>query len=481
MRLCFLVFLCCVYSWASAQQPPVSRSDLEKRRQYILEAIKLTQEQLEATTQDKKTTMSELRALQHKLSARQKLINNINEEIDAINSNINNSAQEINQLRKELDILQIRYAQSVRYAYKNRSSYNMLAFLFTSGNFNEAVRRLRYLKRYREHRKEQAGAIRMTHTRIEQKLGILNAEKSQKDLLLNTETQQKQVIQKETNQKDRVVQDLKGREKELTADIAKNQRSLRQLEKTISNLIQREIELAKKREEEQRRKAEERRKQEEEQMAAAARVARQPVSVATGSGVQPAVPERPATTTSPATPPKPAVTEKPIAAATRPAPPRPAVEKPTYSLSLTPEVTALSNNFESNQGRLPWPVEKGYIAEGFGRKKHPVYKIEIENSGVEIQTATNAAARAVFNGTVTNVFFVPGMGQCVLVTHGKFFTVYSRLGNVTVKKGDNVSMKQHIGTVVPNDEGEYLMHFELWKVGSNDKSAPQDPAAWIAR
>lgn len=487
MRLWIFFLLCFVGGLASAQQP-VTRSELEKRRQNILEAIKLTQDQLEETKKDKRSSMSELRSLQHKLNERQKLINNINQEINAINQSIRYSAVEIEQLRQELDTLKIRYAQSVRYAYKNRSSYNMLAFLFTSKDFNEAVRRLKYLKRYRDHRKEQAGQIRATHVQIEQKLGILNSEKSQKDILLTTETQQKLVIQKETREKDLVVQNLKGREQELMADINKNQKSLRQLEKTISNLIQREIELAKKREEQLRRQAEERRKKEEEQMAAAAARAAQAqkaaeVSVVTGSGVKPAAPAQPGT--APAQPASPNVktqpSSEPVVAAATPPPSRPAAAKPTYSLSLTPEVTALSNNFESNQGRLPWPVEKGYIAESFGRKKHPVYKVEIENSGIEIQTSAQAAARAVFNGTVTNVFYVPGMGQCVLVTHGNYFTVYSRLGNVSVKKGDQVSMKQPIGVVVANEEGEYLMHFELWKVSANDKSFPLDPAIWIAK
>ena len=73
------------------------------------------------------------------------------------------------------------------------------------------------------------------------------------------------------------------------------------------------------------------------------------------------------------------------------------------------------------------------------------------------------------------------MGQCVLINHGRFFTVYSRLGNVSVSKGSKVSMKQAIGNIGPNDNGEYMIHFELWKVTGNDKTSPQDPSIWIAR
>ena len=480
MRIWYIIAFLLVSLGALAQQPSGSRSELEKRRQNILEAIRETQEQLVITKKDKNATIGQLRALQNKLAERQKLINNINQEVAAINQNIQYSAKEIAQLRQNLDMLKIRYAQSIRYAYKNRSSYNMLAFLFSSDDFNEAIRRLKYLKKYRDYRKEQADQIRITHSSIEKKLGILNKEKSQKDLLRTAEEQQKMVILKETTEKDKVVKELKGREKELAGSISKNQKSLRQLEKTISNLIQREIELAKKREEEERRREEQQRKEEEQRRLAAANAGNN-MTVNTGSGTRPAVPGGTTPTSNPtATRPSAPAATKPVASTVSPKPTASSV-RPSYKLSLTPEATAISNNFEGNKGKLPWPVQSGFIAEGFGKKKHPVYNIVMDNTGIEIQTNPNAPARAVFNGKVSSIVFVPGMGQCVLVTHGQFFTVYSRLGNLTVKKGDNVSLKQTLGYVIPNDNGENLMHFELWKVGSNDKSFPLDPAGWIAQ
>lgn len=443
-----------------------SRAELEKSRQSILESIRATQEQLELTKKDKNASMAQLRALQNKLAQRQRLINHINQEIEYISNSIQLSSKEISQLKSNLEVLRIRYAQSIRYAYKNRSAYNMLAFLFSANDFNEAVRRLKYLKKYRDYRKEQANQIRLTQANIEKKINKLNEERQQKDMLRSTEEQQKMVIVKETTEQDKVVQELKGREKELAAAIVKNQRSLKQLERTIQSLIQREIELAKKREEEERRKL-----AEEQRRASTG-------GILVGSGSRTAEPAT-GSATAGATPaassePKPAERKSNATATSAP------TARPSYSLSLTPEVAALSNNFESNKGKLPWPVEKGFIAERFGRTKHPVYNIMLENSGVEIQTSPNAPARAVFNGTVKSILVVPGMGQCVLVDHGRFFTVYSRLGNVTVKKGQEVAMKQTLGYVIANENGEYLMHFELWRVGANDKSSAQDPAQWIA-
>jgi len=465
MRFLFVVLFCFFSFSVAAQQ---TRSDLEKRREGILQAIRETQEQLELTRKDKNATLAELRALQSKLAERQKLIGNINQEISAINRNIQYSAQEIEALRQNLDMLKVRYAQSVRYAYKNRASYNMIAFLFSSNDFNEAIRRLKYLKKYRDYRKEQAEQIRVTHKAIAHKIEELNSEKTQKDLLRAAEEQQRLAVQREASETDKVVRELKGREKELARAITKNQKSLRQLEKTIQNLIQREIEIARKKAEEEERK----RRDEENRRMMAANNNRgtSGISVTNSAGNPTTAPNtgsasgsRPTTTTSPS---------RPIAAN---------VARPSYSLSLTPEVSALSDNFEGNRGKLPWPVEKGFIAERFGVNKHPVYNIQTENSGIEIQTAPNAAARAVFGGQVTTVVNVPGMGFCVLINHGRYFTVYSRLGNVSVSKGQQIAMKQSIGSVGPNENGEYLMHFELWKVGTNDKSSAQNPEGWIAR
>ena len=475
-----LYLVCFLFSFTVvAQQTDASRTDLEKKRASIMESIKQTQEQLEHTKQNKNATMSQLRALQSKLAERQKLINNINSEIGEINQSINSSSQEITGLKKGLELQKIRYAQSVRFAYKNRASYNMVAFLFSSSNFNEAVRRLKYLKKYRDNRKEQAEQIRVTQTRIEKKLGILHTEKSQKDVLRSAEEQQRMVILKETNEKDKVVKELKGQEKQMLQVITNNQKSLRQLDRTIANIIQREIELARKREEEERKKEEARIRQEEESRRIAS-MSGNGMNINTGSGTKPVVPA--SSTTTQSTTLKTNEVSKEKAAAIRIAEARRnTVARPTYNLSLTPEVAALSNSFEQNKGRLPWPVTSGFVADGFGTKKHPVYNIMLENTGIDIQTSNNAQVRVVFGGVVTAVFFVAGKGQNVIVNHGRFFTVYSSLGNVTVKKGDNVTFKQVIGNVIPNDNDEFIAHFELWKVVNNDKSVAQDPEAWIAR
>ncbi|MBS1644107.1 MAG: hypothetical protein JST36_03645, partial [Bacteroidetes bacterium] len=152
MRYAALFFILFLSFNSFAQQADNSRAELERRRQSILASIRESQEQLAETKKNKKATMSQLRALQAKLNARLRLIENLNEEMRRIDGNIESSTQEVTKLRSNLEVLKMRYAQSVRYAYASRTSSSLLAFLFSSKDYNDAMRRLKYLKRYRNYR-----------------------------------------------------------------------------------------------------------------------------------------------------------------------------------------------------------------------------------------------------------------------------------------------------------------------------------------
>ena len=138
--------------------------------------------------------------------------------------------------------------------------------------------------------------------------------------------------------------------------------------------------------------------------------------------------------------------------------------------------TKLTNEFASNKGRLPWPVE-GVVTDRFGKHQHPVYKnVELpQNNGVTLTVRRGATAMAVFNGKVTQIFVLPGYNQCVLVSHGSYYTLYTKLKTVSVKVGDKVTTGQAIG-VVDTIGGEDLFHFELW-----NGNEPQNPENWLRR
>ncbi len=465
MRLKLLLFLLLPSLYAVAQQP--SRAELERQRKSILESIKQAESQLASTQKTTKATMGQLRAIQSKLNARQKLINNINQEIGQIGTSINRSTKEIDKLKGNLDILKARYAQSVRYAYKSRSSYDMLAFLFSADDFNEAVRRLRYLKRYRDYRKDQAEQIRITQSKLQKEVKSLNTERAKKDVLLVAETEQKASIEAEKAETDKIVKELKGQEKELVARIRKNRRTAEKIDKAVEEIIRKEIELARKKAEEERKKreAEERKRREEEerQKALAAAKEKEARDMGPDNYSAPKTEDRSKSNIV-------VTTEKPVE------PPKP---KPVdrYKYELTPEATALSNSFESNKGKLPWPVEKGFISLGFGTYKHPIAdKVTLDNNGVDIRTSQNATVRTIFEGSVSKVFTIDGSRWNVLVNHGHYYTLYSNLARVTVQNGQKVSTKQNIGIVDMNEDGESVVNLQIWY-----GKTKVDPALWIAR
>jgi septal ring factor EnvC (AmiA/AmiB activator) len=147
--------------------------------------------------------------------------------------------------------------------------------------------------------------------------------------------------------------------------------------------------------------------------------------------------------------------------------------------ALTPEQKLVSDNFENNRGRLPWPTETGVVTEKFGEHPHPVIKnVKVRNDGINITTTENARVRAIFEGEVMRVFAIPGANQTVIIRHGNFLTVYSNLVEVIVKKGDRVESKQTIGTVFTDRDGglDTTMNFLIYK-----EKEKLDPEQWLSR
>jgi len=143
---------------------------------------------------------------------------------------------------------------------------------------------------------------------------------------------------------------------------------------------------------------------------------------------------------------------------------------------ITPEAAALANEFTSNKGTLPWPLEKGVITETYGLKSHPVLKlIKVQNNGITISTNAGSPVRAVFDGEVSSVVLIQGAGKAVIIRHGDYMTVYSNMGEVFVTKGDKVKTKQSIG-VVRTENGVTELKFELRK-GKDVQTL--DPAYWL--
>ena len=153
-----------------------------------------------------------------------------------------------------------------------------------------------------------------------------------------------------------------------------------------------------------------------------------------------------------------------------------AVKQPSSSSSKksAPVDYKLAEEFSKNKGKLPWPAD-GAVVGRFGRQFHPVFKnLELPpNNGIDIAVSKNSDVKCVFKGVVKQVFVMPGYNQCVLISHGNYFTFYCKLKTVNVKAGDKVGTSDSIGKV-DTINGDTQLHFEVWQ-----NTKPQNPESWL--
>lgn len=406
-----------------------NREELEKRRREIQQEIASLQKTQSEISKNKKASVSELKLIEKRLKSRYAVINNLNDEMRLIDNTIFNNNREIFRLQKQLDTLKLQYAGTIEYAYKNRSSYDMLNFIFTATSFNDAVKRATYLKSYRKYRDEQVFNINKTQQELTEKIKLLQSNKTVKSKVLEQQQEQKVILEEEQKEKNQFVSKLKAREREIEKEMAAKKRVERNLQNSIAAIVKREIEAARKKAEEDARKA---------ALAAAAKSAEPKASPATPAVIASAAPVR-----------------------------------KVNLLENTPEVTKVSVGFENNKGNLPWPVEKGTITSSFGRNKIEGTSIIEDNIGITIQTVAGTAVKSVFEGVVTTIYDVAG-SQTITIKHGKYFTTYYNLSTVNVTKGATVNMGQVIGKAAENDDGEGEIIFVV-----NAESTFVNPESWL--
>ena len=154
------------------------------------------------------------------------------------------------------------------------------------------------------------------------------------------------------------------------------------------------------------------------------------------------------------------------------------VRKQATTTTLTKEQKLVAGGFEQNKGKLPWPIEKGFISGQFGKQQHPVYEHVItDNKGIYLQTTAGASARAVYKGEVTSCFLV-GNTYAIIVQHGNYRTVYSNLSKLAVKQGDKVETKQKLGTIYsdPEQDNKTELYFQVYQ----DRTI-LNPSLWICK
>ena len=417
--LCVAFALCMNIAWGQSTSDKLKKEEARLERK--IADTKLLLDQSKTNTA---SSLNELRVIENQISYREQLLKNYDNQIRGAEMKIQKKQQQIELLHIKIDRLKRQYKELLIYAYKHRNKYGKMMYLFSADSYNEALKRNKYLEHISEIQQKQFLVIRQNQDIIAEEIEVIEQEKEYKSAVIAEKSKEKTAIEADRLKQEEVYKQFKQEEEVIYAKLKEDEQKRAVLSQRIAAAIQKEIAEA----EERRRKAEEARRK--------AEAANNPSALAT-----------------PADP----------------------------AFAETAESLKLSASFESNKGKLPWPVKKGTITEEFGKNPHPTLKnVSTNNRGIDISAPRNAQVRAVFDGEVTRIMDIPGAGKVVIIKHGNYRTAYSNLRDTYVTVGQKVNTKKVIGSLLAKDgQSISVAHFEVLKVSGSTITC-LNPSLWVS-
>jgi murein hydrolase activator len=452
-RLVLVTTLAVMFGSLSAQK---TKQEIELEKRQAENEIQNLSRELENIKGDKRQALRSSAIIDEKMQLTNQVVSNIDDQIKYLSFDIEKSENEIRRLSIELDTLKAQYSRSLVFAYKNRSNYDFLNFIFSSDNFNDAVKRVSYMRTYRDYQKGRADNIVKNKSFLQEKIEFLKGNKKQKSAMYVEQEAKLKQLEQDKGEKDKVLKQLSARSSELSKLLKRKQRNIRMMQAAIQSIINEEKQAVaqQKKREEQERKLSQQASKANKQLATQTNKKNTKTDPTIKGGKR-----------------VPVIQEEENEA--------PAVSNNNDVLASTTETKALSASFSGNKGRLPFPVDGGKIVLAFGNQFYPGTTLGFVNPGVTIQANIGNAVRSVFDGEVSSVLREDGM-YSVLVRHGKYITCYSNLQSVSVSKGSKVTTNQAIGTVGNNDDGIGEVEFVINEVtGQRQKNI--NPDGWIRR
>lgn len=435
--------LICIGTVMIASAQPQTREELEKQRAELKKEIEQTEKLLSNNKAQTKENLLQFKLITNKVNLQDRVIDNINRDLGMLDNNISTISKDVKRFDRLLDTLKQEYSKSMVYAYKNRSNYNFLNFIFSAANFNDAIKRISYLKSYRSYREMQGENILRTQDLRKKRLKDLSGTKQQKSVVLQVQSKEMKALEVQQKEKDRILAELKKQGKQLNNQISAKQKQMQKVNNAIAAAIKRAQEKAREEAIAKAAAEKERLKKEAERLAKA--------NAANNNN-------------NPGTP------TKSIAVVPKPAAP----VKKMESVLLNADNIALNASFERNRGTLPWPLDRGIILMHYGPNTLPS-GTRMDVTSVTISADIGTPVKAVFDGTVTAVQPVEDM-QVVIIQHGRYFTTYSNLSGASVQKGQAVKTGQVLGRVAANFDGVGAIDFYI-----SNESNNFDPEKWLRR
>ena len=425
-----LILLCMTSSmWSQESQ----QEKLEHRKAQIQQEIRDNERLLQTVKKKEKSAVSVIIVQANKIKLKEKLINTTEKQTKLLGNDMYINQMKINKLNRELVILKEDYAKMILKSYKSRSEQSRAMFILSSNSFLQAYKRAQYMKQYTNYRKMQGDEIKLKSDDLIVYNGKLNVQKTAKQKLIAENEKERSSLLKAKQEQEKLVKSIKKDKNKIASEIKKKRQESRTIDRQIDRLVREAIAEA-------NRKAAMERAMEKAKAEAKAGDSKEEIKTRA----------------------------KAIVSSSN------AVS--SSKITLTGEAKILADNFRANKGKLPWPVEKGFVSSAFGDHPHPVISsLMVHNSGIDITTDQGASARAVFSGEVVSVMVLSPVNKAVMIQHGDYFTVYQNLSSVNVSKGDKVSTKQSIGKIRTNgDSGKTVIKFTI-----SQNTTYNNPASWL--
>jgi septal ring factor EnvC (AmiA/AmiB activator) len=432
----------------------VMSEKLRKEQDRLESKISNTKSLLNKTKSNTEASLNELKIIDNQIKFREELLNNFDSQIKGADLQVSKKGSQIKKLQNQLKKLKIQYKKMLLYAYKHRNKYGKMMYIFSSKTYFQALKRNKYLEKIAAIQQKQFKIIRQHQGLIKEEITSIEQEKKHKLVVLDEKKKEKESILKDKEKQQLVYQKFKERESELMAQLKEDETKKEVLKAKINAAIKKEIADASIK----AGKAAAEAKKKKDEAAAKKKASKKETS------------------TSPKTDSKPKEDTKVETEVEA----EEVAEKEAVFVE-TKESAALAKSFESNKGKLPWPVDKGTITEGFGKNAHPTLEnVYTNNSGIDISAPKSAQVRSVFEGEVTSILNIPGAGKVVIIKHGNYRTVYTNLQNTYVTAGSKVNTKQAIGSlIVSQNSSVSVAHFEIHQViGSSVQCI--NPSLWVA-
>lgn len=465
-------------------KPAPSKKQLQNEKSATQKARKEAAQQAAQLNKSIRTSLDSVLVLDNRIGRQQRSIDSLTSDITALQGQITVLDNRLDSLKSQLSDRKSNYSRALVYLQRHKSVQAKLMFVFSASNLEQGLRRMRYVREYSAFQKAQGEIIKQKQREVKTTQNELLEAKTQvetKRVAMQRQQQEMQVAKGHCQQQ---VDFLNKNLSTVQKQIKEYQQREAALDAQIERIIQAEIAEAKRRAEaEARRKAEEaRRKAEAERIAREKRLAEAKAARERAEAERKRAEAAAAAAKDKAEKDAARAEAKRAAAAVKTAETEvKAAEKATAKAETTTWTNAsdadakLSSSFVANKGRLPMPITGSYSVVGhYGQYTvSGLRNVTLDNKGMDVRGQAGAQARAVFDGVVSQVFQYGGE-YIVMLRHGSYISVYSGLSSVSVSKGAKVSTKQSLGAVGRNDDGNYVLHFQL-----RNQSSRLNPEQWV--